>query len=95
MGGQVASLDLFYAERHTVESHFRVDTTIEFDEDLCTDHEHMLLGTVPNNNLGGPDGLVFRGTGYVPNKPTQPLELAIGVKEGSTYSPGYAKCQVW
>lgn len=84
--GQVASLDLFYAERHTVESHFRVDTTIDFDEDLCTDHEHMLLGTVPNNDLGGPDGLVFRGTGYVPNGPTQQLELAI--ERGSIYSPG-------
>jgi len=86
--GQVASLDLFFAERHTVSSHFKVDTTIDFSEDLCTDHEHMLLGTVPNNNLGGPEGLVFRGTGVVPNEPKQQLELAVAVKEGSTYSPG-------
>jgi len=82
--GQVASLDLFFAERHTTECHFRVDTTIDFDEDLCTDHEHMLLGTVPNNNLGGRDGLVFRGTRVAPSEPKQQLELAIFVKEGST-----------
>jgi len=65
-----------------------VDTTIDFDEDLCTDHEHMMLGTVPSNNLGGPQGLVFRGTGVVPTEPDQQLELALAVKEGSTYSPG-------
>merc|ERR1711953_406983 len=81
-------LDLFYAERQTYQSHFRVDTTIDFDEDLCTDYEHMLLGTVPKNNLGGPEGLVFHGTEVVPKEPHQELELAITVKEGSTYSPG-------
>lgn len=28
--GKIYPLDLFYAERHTIESHFRVDTTISF-----------------------------------------------------------------
>jgi len=83
--GEVASLDLFYAERHTLESHFRVTTTINFNEDLCTDYAHMLLGTVPTNDLGGSEGLVFHGTGV---RPQQELFLTVTVKDGSTYSPG-------
>jgi len=80
--GQVASLDLFYAERHTFESHFLVRTTIDFNEDLC-EEPHMQLGTVAKNNL--PEGLVFRGTGVAPK---QDLELAVSVKDGSTYEAG-------
>jgi len=82
--GQVASLDLFYAERHTTESHFKVRTTIDFNEDLC-EEPHVQLGTVVNNNLGGPEGLVFRGTGVAP---AQDLELAVSVKDGSKYEAG-------
>jgi len=92
--GQLATLDLFFAERHTTQSNFRVETTIEIGEDLCTDYPRMQLGTVAHNNLGnrGPDsglnGLVYRGTKFVPDEEIMDMELAVSVKDGSTYEPG-------
>lgn len=82
--GQVASLDLFFAERHTVDCHFKVQTTIDFKEDLCKE-PHVNLGVLVHNDLGGPEGLVYRGTGVLP---AQDLELAITVKDGSKYEAG-------
>jgi len=93
--GQVASFALFFAERHTVDSNFRVETTMQLGEDLCREHPHVELGTVSHNNLGnlGPDvggeeGLVYRGSSFVPKQDTNDIELAVNVKRGSTYMAG-------
>merc|ERR1712129_513162 len=95
--GQLATLDLFFAERHTTQSNFRMETTIEIGEDLCTEYPRMQLGTVAHNNLGsrGPDfgleGLVYRGTKFAPDEEMIDMELAVSVKDGSTYEPGIAQ----
>lgn len=93
--GQMASFALFFAERQTVDSNFRVETTIQLGEDLCKEHPHVELGTLSHNNLGnrGPDvsgkeGLMYRGSSFVPKQDTKEIELAVTVKSGSTYVAG-------
>lgn len=95
--GQPASLDVFYAERHTQESHFRIETTIKLWEEPCQERggefPFMVLQTVTHSNLcgKGPDNgeetLVYRAQAFRPGNPPQDVELHVRVKPGSSYTP--------
>jgi len=95
--GQPASLDVFYAERHTVESHFRIETTIKLWEEPCkqkgAEFPYMVLRTVTHSNLGGfgPDSgeeiIVYRAQAFRQGHHPQDVDLHVRVKPGSHYTP--------
>jgi len=93
--GSPASLDIFFAERHTSDSHFRIETSIKLDDDPCVSmgHPFVQLNSIVHNNLGGAgpdlgvDAIVFRGVSFMPGTQTD-VELSITVKPGKGYQPG-------